>query len=57
MTASEYVKSKGFSTLQSVADRLCVSVTTLRGWHSTKPIVFETLIDGLLWQELKESMR
>ena len=57
MSASRYIKDKGFASLASVASTLGITPHRLNQWYKYEPMVFECLVDGLQWQELKDKMR
>jgi hypothetical protein len=52
MSASRYIKDRGFKSLQAVADKIGITRYRLARWYKYEPYVFEAIIDGLRYQDM-----
>ncbi len=56
MTPSQQAKAAGLKSLEEMSQMSCTSVDTLSRWHRRVPRKFQTMLDGCVFQKIKEGI-
>jgi hypothetical protein len=54
VTPSPYLKKMGLKSLQNLHEETGVSISTLREWYLYRHALFDVMIDGMRYRQLKK---